>query len=91
METNKAVVSKEVILPDSSIYTYSVKPVMICNALGYTISTVYEYVISDRMGLQVKLYRTRLNTWYDIPEAEPCIENRLLLSLKLAIDQQFKM
>jgi len=77
-----------IILEDNRQFFYTSKPVEITNALGAVIAILKEYSISNTFGENYKLYKTKEGNWYDIAEANPIVDNSVLMSLKFSINSQ---
>ena len=77
---------KEIVLGDNSRFSYTIKQEEITNVLGAAIAILDEYFITNSAGENYKLYKTKEGNWYDVPEANKGVEKRVLLGLKLGID-----
>ena len=80
--------NQTIVTKDNHRYFYTVAPIEIANALNTAIITLQEYSITDLNGENYKLYRTTEGNWYDIPSANPSVNNLRLMSFKLAINSQ---
>jgi hypothetical protein len=77
---------KEIVLSDNSRFSYTIKQVEITNALGAAVAVLDEYFITNSAGENYKLYKTKEDNWYDVPEANKGVDKSILLELKLGID-----
>ena len=69
------------------LYTYSIKPVDITNALGAVMGTLTEYNLSGSAGDNILLYRTKEGNWYDMKQSGSAFKNAMIQALKSAIDK----
>jgi len=69
------------------LYTYSIKPVDITNALGAVMGTLTEYNLSGSAGDNILLYRTKEGNWYDMKQSGSPFKNAMIQALKSAIDK----
>jgi hypothetical protein len=85
----KTLFSKQITLPDGSIYLYTVQPFELTNALDNSIAVLTEYSFSKKESSPShKLYKTKDGYWYEIGGAYSSKEYTILRALKLAIDSQ---
>jgi hypothetical protein len=77
---------QQLILEDGSQYFYTRKPVEITNILGTTTAVLDEYLITNIAGETLRLYKTKEDNWYDIPDVNAGADNGLLLALKMALN-----
>jgi hypothetical protein len=77
---------QQIILEDGSHYFYTIKPVEITNILGTTTAVLDEYLITNIAGETLRLYKTKEDNWYDIPDVNAGADNGLLLALKMALN-----
>ena len=69
------------------LYTYSIKPVDITNALGAVMATLTEYNLTGSAGDNILLYRTKEGNWYDMKQPGSAFKNAIMQALKSAIDK----
>ena len=79
---------KQIVLPDSSRFSYTIKQVEITNILGAAVALLDEYFVTNSAGENYKLYKTHEGNWYEIAEANDDVDKKVLLGLKVAIDSQ---
>lgn len=88
----KSLFSKQIILDDSSVFYYTIKPYELTNTLGNIIAVLQEYNFEKKDNnsdqFSCKLYKTKEGNWYDIEEAKTIKKNGILRMLKSAIDTQ---
>ncbi len=78
--------TKNIVLPDASHFSYTVKQVEITNNLGAVVALLDEYSILNYAGKTYKLYKTKEGTWYDRPNVNSGAANALLITSKMAIN-----
>jgi len=78
--------SNQLILDYNSKYIYTVRPVEITNLLATGVVALQEYSVVDMEGNVIKLYKTGIGNWYDLPEMNADAQCALLSLLKSGID-----
>ena len=78
--------SNQLILDYNSKYIYTVRPVEITNLLATGVVALQEYSVVDMEGNVIKLYKTGIGNWYDLPEINVDAQCALLSLLKSGID-----
>ena len=71
------------------LYTYSIKPVDITNALGAVMGTLTEYNLSGSAGDNILLYRTKEGNWYDMKQSGSAFKNAISIEEGLALMLQY--
>ncbi len=84
--------NSEIVLEDSSRFSYIIKPFELRNALGNIVALLKEYIFTttgeNNQPFSYKLYRTKDESWYEISDANSGAETTLLRALKTAIDRK---
>lgn len=82
--------TNQIITQDNELYSYSVSPYEMTNALGHVIAILQEYSFTKMEGntelSPYKLYKTKEGNWYEINSPALSRENNILRKLKTAID-----
>ena len=78
----------QIILSDNERFSYTIKQVEITNILGAAVAVLDEYFVTNSVGENYKLYKTKEGNWYDAAEANKGVNKSILLALKLKIDSQ---
>jgi hypothetical protein len=78
----------QIILSNSERFSYKIKQVEITNILGAAVAVLDEYFVTNSVGENYTLYKTKEGNWYDVAEANKGVNKRILLALKLKIDSQ---
>lgn len=78
----------QIILSDNERFSYTIKQVEISNVLGAAVAVLDEYFVTNSVGENYKLYKTKEGNWYDAAEANKGVNKSILLALKLKIDSQ---
>ena len=78
--------SNQLVLNYNNKYIYTVKPVEITNLLATGVVVLQEYSVVDMEGKVIKLYKTGVGNWYDLPEMNADAQCALLSLLKSGID-----
>lgn len=89
-EALKNLFAKQVTLEDGTIYSYSISPYEMKNALGKTVDLLSEYSFIEKnshIPFACQLYKTKENSWYDFGPARTPQENAIVRMLKAAIDR----
>lgn len=77
---------KEIVLGDNNRFSYTIKQVEVRNILGAAVAVLDEYFITSPTRENYKLYKTKEGNWYDVVEANKSVDQRKLMFLKVAID-----
>ena len=85
MEIKREEIS-QIVLPDSSRFSYTIKQVEITNILGAVIAVLDEYSITNTEGEKYKLFKTKESSWYDVSDVNKGVDKSVLLGLKLSFD-----
>lgn len=84
--------TNQILTQDNELYSYSVSPYEMTNALGHVIAILQEYIFTKmERGIEsgsYKLYKTKEGNWYEINSPALSPENSILRKLKTAIDIQ---
>ncbi len=89
-EALKNLFAKQVTLEDGTIYSYTISPYEMKNALGKTVDLLSEYSFIEKnsnTAFACKLYKTKENSWYDFEQSKTANENAIVRMLKAAIDR----
>ena len=78
----------QIILSNNERFSYTIKQVEITNILGAEVAVLDEYFVTNSVGENYKLYKTKEGNWYDAAEANKGVNKIILLVLKLKIDSQ---
>ena len=78
----------QIILSNNERFSYTIKQVEITNILGAAVAVLDEYFVTNSVGENYKLYKTKEGNWYDAAEANKGVNKSILLALKLKIDSQ---
>ena len=68
-------------------YSYKIKPYLLANFLGVEVAVLQEYIVTNKLGDQYKLYKTEDGNWYDVSEEMSTKKNYILRTLKSAIEK----
>ncbi len=83
----RQIITQQQVSVNGLLYTYSIKPVDIPNALGTVMATLTEYELSGSAGDTILLYRTKEGNWYDMKQSGSAFKNAMMQALKSAIDK----
>ena len=88
----KNLFGNQIILEDSSLFYYTIKPYELTNALGNIIAVLQEYNFAkkgDNTGqFSFKLYKTKEGNWYDVSDSLSVENNAIFRELKTTINMQ---
>lgn len=88
-DTLPQVFSKEIRLPNNTVFYYTQKPYQFFNALGNVADILTEYhFVNVEAGFSSHLYKTSEGNWYDLGEPDFKASNQIIHLLKAAIDAQ---
>lgn len=88
-EALKNLFAKQVTLEDGTIFSYTISPYEMKNALGKTVDLLNEYSFIEtntNTPFQCKLYKTKENNWYDFEDTRNSFEKNIVRKLKAAVD-----
>lgn len=89
-EALKNLFAKQVTLEDGTIFSYTINPYEMKNALGKTVDLMSEYSFIEKTNhtaFTCKLYKTKENSWYDFEQSRTANENAIVRMLKAAVDR----
>lgn len=88
-EALKNLFAKQVTLDDGTIFSYTISPYEMKNALGKTVDLLNEYSFTETntgKPFSCKLYKTKENSWYDFEDPRSTLEKSIVRMLKAAIN-----